>query len=112
MLFAQAQLPPQPFFPPWYFWVFVLGTVLVVFTAIVLIVYLSLQAETQRRLHERETAARLIEVLVVQRKMSAGEVEQILDSYWRLGTFWYRFSRWFKGPHSLPTKTIPSPVRL
>lgn len=107
MLLAQTLLAAEVFFPPWYFWLFVLATVTVVFTAIITMIYLTLQAETQRRVHERETTARLIETLLVQRKMSADEIEQVLDSYWRLGTFWYRFSRWFVRSKRLPaTNTL------
>ena len=93
-----AQAAAVPFFPPWYFWLFVLATVTIVLSAIIVIVYLNVSAETERRRYDRETAARLIEVLVIQRKMSSDEVEQILNCYWQLGTFWYRFSRWFGRP--------------
>lgn len=108
MLLAQPLLAAEVFFPPWYFWLFVLALVTVIFTAIVTMVYLNLQAETRRRVHDRETAARLIETLVVQRNMSADEVEQVLDSYWRLGTFWYRFSRWFAPSKTQPTTKMHS----
>ncbi len=95
MLLAQARIASEVFFPPWYFWLFVLAVVVVVFAAIVTIVFLTLSAETERRRHDRETAARLIEVMALQRKMSPQEIEQVLNSYWQLGTFWHRFSRWF-----------------
>lgn len=109
MLLAQTATAADVFFPPWYFWLFVLATVIVVLSAVLAIVYLNLSAETERRRHDRETAARLIEIMVVQRKMSPDEVEQILNSYWQLGNFWHRFRRWFvalgKGPDTkLPTK--------
>lgn len=98
---------PEMFFPPWYFWLINLATVIVIFSAVTTIVYLNIRAGTERRMHEREIAARLIETLVVQRKMSADEVERILDSYWQLGTFWHRFRRWFA-----PSPTSPTPSKF
>ena len=96
MLLAQAPIPPETFFPPWYFWLFVLAVITIVFAGIATIVYLCTTAETQRQQHERETAARLMEVMIVQRKMSADEIEQVLCCYYRSGTVLSRISRWFK----------------
>jgi hypothetical protein len=100
MLIAQAA--PEVFFPPMYFWLFVLATLVIVFGGIATIVYVCVTAETQRQMHERETAARLIEVMIVQRKMSADEIEQVLNSYNRKGNLWQRISRWFPRPRDLP----------
>jgi hypothetical protein len=100
-------LAAEPFFPPWYFWLFVFSTVIAVFTGIVVIVYLNLAADTERLRHERETAARLIEVMLVQRKMTPEEIDQVLGSYRELNTFWQRFKRLFKAV--LPAgKTLPT----
>ncbi|WP_254512835.1 hypothetical protein [Anatilimnocola floriformis] len=90
-----AHVAQAPFFPPWYFWLFVFSLVVVIAGTIIVIVYLNVSAETERRRNDRETAARLIEVMVVQRKMSPEEVEQILNCYWQPGSFWSRFHRWF-----------------
>ena len=83
------------FFPPWYFWLFVFTTVVVTLVAFVTLIILSVHLQSRRRIKEREIAARLIETLVTHQKMSAAEIEQVLNCYWRLGTFWPRFSRWF-----------------
>jgi hypothetical protein len=94
MFFAQLTAAP-PFFPPWYFWLFVLATVISVLSFLALIVYLNLSADTERLRHERETAARLVEVMLVQRKMSPEEIEQVLASYGQMNTFWNRVRRYF-----------------
>lgn len=95
MLFAQLSAAPPPFFPPWYFWLFVLATVISVLSFVTLIVYLNLSADTERLRHERETAPRLVEVMLVQRKMSPEEIEQVLASYGQMNTFWNRVRRFF-----------------
>ena len=92
-LLAQAAAP-TPFFPPWYFWLFVFSVVVAVLTGFVSLVFVVKRAETEKRVREREIAARLIEVMLTQRKMSPAEIDQVLSSYWRMGTFWYRFQRW------------------
>jgi|GEM_PF-4686101 len=106
MFFAQVAVPPEAFFPPWYFWMFVLAVIVVIFAGIATIVYLCTTAETQRQQHERETAARLLEVMIVQRKMSADEIEQIFCSFYRSGTVWNRISRWFRGREDLPGASL------
>ena len=78
MLLAQAQ---PVFFPPWYFWVFVLGVVLVVIGGLVTMIVSLKRAECALRIKERELAAHLMEVML----------QQVLNSYWRLGSFWGRF---------------------
>ena len=104
MLFA-AEPMAEAFFPPWYFWLFVLAMVSVIFAGIATIVYLVTTAETQRQQHERETAARLLEVMIVQRKMTADEIEQIFCSYYRTNNVWNRITRWFKHPDGLRAST-------
>lgn len=84
-----------PFFPPWYFWVFVLAVVITIASAVVALVFVTKRAESEQRIKERELAAHLIEVMLTQRKMSPAEIDQVLSSYWRLGTFWHRFRHWF-----------------
>ena len=115
MLLAQVQVAAETFFPPWYFWVFVLATLVVVFAGIATIVYLCTTAETQRQQHERETAARLMEVMIVQRKMSADEIDQVLCSYYRSGSVFSRISRWFnrtRTGNAPPADLFAKPLKM
>ena len=117
MLIAASQLAGETFFPPWYFWLFVLAVVAVIFTGLATIVYFVVSAETQRQQHARETSARLLEVMIVQRKMSADEIEQVLSSYYRSGTIWSRINCWFKRRDDLPNAArlgslLTKPVKL
>lgn len=94
MLLAQSH---TPFFPPWYFWVFVFAVVLVVVGGIVFLIVSIKRAEMALRIKERELAAHLMEVMLREQHLSPAEIEQVLDSYWRLGSFWGRFRRlWIK----------------
>ena len=106
MLLAQITPPPTPFFPPWYFWLFVLALVITIVSFIVVLVYVTTRADNERRIKEREMAAHLIEVMLTQRKMSPAEIDQVLNSYWRLGSFWHRFRSWFF-PAGEPIATHP-----
>jgi hypothetical protein len=95
-MFLAAPAAAPTFFPPWYFWLFVFATVVVVCCMIVFIVYLNVRAETERRIHEDEAVARLMETMIVQRKMSAQEIEQVIDSYRQLGGCWHYLQRWLR----------------
>lgn len=91
MLVLAQISPAEQFFPPWWFWLFVFGIVLVIFGAIATMVVASIWSDHARQIRERELAAQLIELLLEKHKLSADEVEQILNAYWRIGTFWGRF---------------------
>jgi hypothetical protein len=84
MLLAQASAA----FPPFSFWLITLALVMVMATATVKLVDCVKRADCAQRIKERELAAHLVEVMLVERKFSPEEIEQVLQSYQRLGTLW------------------------
>jgi hypothetical protein len=88
MLLAQTH---TAFFPPWYFWLFVFAVVVIVVGGMVSMIVSIKRTELALRIRERELAAHLMEVMLREQHLSPAEIEQVLNSYWRLGSFWGRF---------------------
>jgi hypothetical protein len=84
-------LAAAPFFPPWYFWVFVFRVVLVVVTGLVTMIIGVTRINCAQRVRERELAARLMEAMIQDRDLAPVEIERLINAYWRLGSFWGRF---------------------
>lgn len=105
MLLAQSH---AAFFPPWYFWIFVFAVVLVVVGGMVFLIVSIKRAELALRIKERELAAHLMEVMLREQHLSPAEIEQVLHSYWRLGTFWGRFRQLWIRTKVTPVDFPPS----
>jgi hypothetical protein len=84
--------PPAPFFPPWYFWLFVLGVVVVLTSGLVTMIVCVVRANCHQRVRERELAARLLEVMVREQGLAPVEIERVIQAYWRRGSFWRRMA--------------------
>ncbi len=103
MLFAQTS---APFFPPLYFWLFVLGVVITAASAFIALIFVVKRADNERRIKERELAAHLVEVMLTQRNMSPAEIDQVLNSYLRVGSYWHRFRQWFSPARASVSTTV------
>ncbi len=80
----------QTTFPPWYFWFFVFAVVLVVVPSLATLIVTIHRINSNQRIKERELAVNLIETISRDRSLTPKEVDQLLNSYWRLGSPWGR----------------------
>jgi hypothetical protein len=84
---------PHPvFFPPWYFWVFAFGTIVVVVGGLVTLIVSIKCAQCAQRIREHELAAKLIERML-GKDLAPIEIGRLVDCYRRLGSGWARFQR-------------------
>jgi hypothetical protein len=84
--------PHAPFFPPWYFWLFVFAVVAVAVGGLVTMIVSVTKLNCDQRVRERELAARLIEMLVREQGLAPVEIERLIQVYSRRGSFWWRLA--------------------
>jgi hypothetical protein len=99
---------PHPvFFPPWYFWVFIFGVVVVVVGGLVTLIVSVKRVDSAQRIRERELAAELIERMLAK-DLAPIEIERLVDCYWQLGCGWARFQRLWTRFRPVAASKVPS----